>query len=297
MFLNKLKYVAAFAFVAAALVGFGIGQWASASGESGPRKSDEPMTPGASKPTANLKDGNVVKTLLGSPIKDRTEIVDKVDTTKAEAAKVEPAKQDGRPGRRREAVIKVPQGSFGKEIDVPFPGLNGTVRVGWTYEDERVSGSILVNCLGGELELAIEGEYSMSSHGVIYGVITSAKVLHFKMPQLNNNNNDELARIMLYWPLVEPMISEILTDMPFSYQCRILSDKLVISNFRMLLSGPNPFGKFGALNLSEKDVGLMLTILQIPSMLFEGTYSSIATDGKDKPSLPKRTLPATFRSR
>ena len=75
------------------------------------------------------------------------------------------------------------------------------------------------------------------------------------------------------------------TDLPFSYQFRVQGDRLVISNFRMLLAGPNPLGKLGG--LAAKDGGLAaLSYFQALGTAVEGTYT--AGEAREKPAPMKR---------
>ena len=65
-------------------------------------------------------------------------------------------------GRRREAVIRLPLGTFVKEVDAaPY----GHGRLTWIYEEDRVLGLVEGFVLGGEFELATEAEISLSSTG------------------------------------------------------------------------------------------------------------------------------------
>jgi hypothetical protein len=192
----------------------------------------------------------------------------------------------GVPGKRREAVIRLPLGTFTKDVDVPPYGAG---RVTWTYEEDRVLGVIEASVMGFEVEIHTEAEYSLSGNGTIYGLLNGFKIAHFKFPA-----QGELAELGVYaafWPLIEPMITEFFTDMPFSYQFRVSGDRLVISNYRALLAGPNPFGKAGAA-FAAKDLGegagMVLTGFQAFGMAMEGTYT--LADGKEKEA-PKRKPP------
>jgi hypothetical protein len=67
----------------------------------------------------------------------------------------------------------------------------------------------------------------------------------------------------------------------------VQGDRLIISNFRMLLSGPNPLGKVGGF-VGGKEVGIVVTGFQALGTAIEGTYT--ASDGKEKPAPAKRPL-------
>ncbi len=246
MFYDRLKYIALAALLVAGLAGFGIGHWASAS--DGPGKEPRPQT------EANPRGA------LRAPAREE------VDNPP-----VVPARPDeGRPGRRREAVIRLPAGTFVKEVDAaPY----GSGRLTWTYEEERVLGLLEGSVMGVEFELATEAEYSLSSNGTIYGLVTSVRLNHLRVP--DGEPFAELKPFIGLWPAVEPLVNETLMDVPFSYQFRVQGDRLVISNFRMLLSGPNPLGKVGGF-IGGKEVGIVVSGFQALGTAIEGTYT--ATD-------------------
>ncbi len=95
--------------------------------------------------------------------------------------------------------------------------------------------------------------------------------------------------------VAEPLINDVMVDLPFSYQFRVQGDRLVISNFRMLLAGPNPLGKLGGLMAArggQEEAGVqVLAYFQALGTAIEGTY--VAPDAKEKtaphkkPFLPK----------
>ena len=246
MLWNKIKAAAATALVATAVLGFVAGRWASADG--GKDHAAAPRLPilGHAPPAA-AKD----------PAPDPD---------------AKPA-----PGRRREAVIRMPAGTFVKEVDVPPYGHG---RLTWTYEDDRVTGLIEVSVMGVEVELETEAEIAMSRNGTIYGVLNSAKLTHFRLP--DGQDLGELREYLTFLPVAEPLITEVLTDLPFSYQCRVSGDRLVIQNFRALLAGPNPLGKAGALALDE--VGVVVGGFQAIGVAVEGTY----TNADAKKDVPKK---------
>jgi RNA polymerase sigma factor (sigma-70 family) len=257
MVFDRLKYVALAAVVAIGLVGFGVRTWAP-----------------ASQVAAN-----------GKALRD-----DGDSLAARDARGNEPTKADeGRPGpvgRRREALIRLPAGAFVKEVDAaPY----GSGRLTWTYEEERVLGLIEGSVMGCEFELATEAEYSLSSTGTIYGLITSVRLNHLRLP-----DGEEFARLKPFvglWSAVEPLVNETLLDLPFSYQFRLQGERLVITNFRILLAGPNPLGKLGGLaggaagsnDLAGVVVGV--AYFQALGTALEGTYT--AADAKDRPA-PKR---------
>src|SRR5919199_5812899 len=174
----------------------------------------------------------------------------------------------GPTGRRREAVIRLPAGTFVKEVDAaPY----GSGRLTWTYEEERVLGLIEGSVMGVEFELATEAEYSLSSNGTIYGLLTGVRLNHLRLP--DGEPFAQLKPFVGLWPAVEPLVNEVLTDMPFSYQFRVQGDRLVISNFRMLLAGPNPLGKLGGL-ASQDGALAALSYFQALGAAVEGTYTA-----------------------
>jgi RNA polymerase sigma factor (sigma-70 family) len=267
---NKLKALAALTLLAAAVLGFGLGRWATAAPAAGERNEPAPAAPGAAKPAG--------------PVGARDREVPPPAAGKEPAIKSDEARP-AVPGRRREAVIRLPVGTFVKEVDVP---PHGAGRVTWTYEEDRVLGVIEGSVLGAEFEIHTEAEFTLSSTGTIYGILTGAKIAHLKVPA--DGELGDLAEYAALWPLFEPMIAEVLTDLPFSYQFRVQGDRLVISNFRALLAGPNPLGKVGGL-AAGKDGGEVLEVLsyfQALALVMEGTYT--AGDAREKEQ-PKRKAP------
>jgi RNA polymerase sigma factor (sigma-70 family) len=257
MLFDRLKYLVLAALVAVGLAGFGIRHWASAS--NGP--------------------GN------GSEAKEKPSADPLVGPGGKEAAKPDEARPAAT-GRRREAVIRLPTGTFVKEVDAsPY----GSGRLTWTYEDERVLGLIEGSVMGVEVELATEAEYSLSSNGTIYGIITSVRLNHLRLP--DGEQFAQLKPFVGLWPAVEPLVLEVLIDLPFSYHFRMQGDHLVISNFRMLLSGPNPLGKLGVAalgnnNNNNKEALWLIAGCQGLGTAIEGTYTT--PDAKEKPASNKR---------
>jgi RNA polymerase sigma factor (sigma-70 family) len=250
MMLQRLKYIALAALLAVGLAGMGIHQWVSAS--------DGPA--------------NGRKALVDAP--DGKEAV-KPDETRPSAM-----------GHRREAVIHVPVGTFVKEVDAaPY----GSGRLTWTYEDERVLGLIEGSVMGVEFELATEAEYSLSSTGTIYGVITSVRLNHLRLP--DGEMFAQLKPFAGLWPAVEPLVNEVMIDLPFSYQFRVQGDRLIISNYRILLAGPNPLGKVGGLTAAThqgNEAFAALAYFQALGVALEGTYTT--PDAKEKAAPTKRPL-------
>ncbi|MEO2091496.1 MAG: sigma-70 family RNA polymerase sigma factor [Gemmataceae bacterium] len=252
---NKLRLLLAAVMVATGLGGFALGQW------------------GTQKPKPAEADSKVAAK------------VEDPKPTKADEPK--PAA-----GRRREAVIKVPTGTFVKEID---GGPYGSGRMSWTFEDEKVLGKIEASLavLGGaEVELVTEAEYSLISNGTIYGVVTGVKVTHLKIPQGLGKEGDQIAALVGLLPLAEPLLNEVLTDLPFSYQFRLVGDRLTILNYRALLAGPNPFGKLGLLaGAGGKGEAAFLAYFQAFGTAIEGTYTAADPDApepaKKKPVVRK----------
>lgn len=279
MFYDRVKYIALASLLVVGLAGFGIGHWAAAS--NGERD-------GSKSPT---KDG-VVRTPLRLPhraAKESEDVEAPAAQKEKETAKVDEARPAA-PARRREAVIRLPLGAFTKEVDAaPY----GSGRLTWTYEEDRVLGVIEANVMGGEVELATEAEISLSSNGTIYGLITSVRLNHFRLPD-SGELAEGLAEFKPFtglYPLIEPLINETLMDVSFSYQFRIKGDHLVLSNFRILLAGPNPLGKLGGLALGE--VGIISSGFQALGVALEGTYTRAdaaeKTPPKKRPRFPKST--------
>ena len=250
MFWNKLQVLAIVAMIATGLGAFLLGQWASADG---PRKTVEAATATAQP---------------GKPNADEPPV----------------------PAGRREAVIRMPVGTFVKEVEVqPY----GSGRITWTYENDRVRGHIALAGMGAEVELATEAEISMASNGTIYGIVTGFKVTHVKLPA---EMKGEFAGVDLVkaWPLVEPLVNDVMTDLPFSYSFRIVGDRLTILNYRILLAGPNPLGKLGGLATGKSNDALAaIAYFQAIGTAIEGSYT--ATDPDKEKEIPKKR-PITSKS-
>jgi hypothetical protein len=197
-------------------------------------------------------------------------------------ARAEPAKTAPTGGRRREAVIKVPSGTFVKDMDV---GGYGSGRLTWTFEEDRVIGLIEANVMGVEVELRTEAEFSLSSTGTIYGIVTRVELTHLKIGAGALGLLGEVGGVGEYVKLVklaEPLLIEMLTDLPFSYQFRVSGNKLTILNYRMLLAGPNPLGKLGGI-IGGGDSGLaVLSYFQAIGVAMEGTYTADEGENRDK---------------
>jgi RNA polymerase sigma factor (sigma-70 family) len=242
MMWNKIKVAAAAALVATAVFGFVAGRWASADGGR-----DQPAAPRPAAP----------------PL--------------AVAAKVpDPAPA---PGRRREAVVRMPAGKFVKDVDVP---PYGHARLTWIYDDDRVAGLIEVSVMGVEAELTTDAEISMSKNGTIYGVLNSARLVRLTLSE--GKEFGAYKPYLAFLPVAEPLVTEVLTDLPFSYQVRTSGDRLVIQNFRALLAGPNPLGKAGGIAVGG--YGAILGGFQAIGVAVEGTYANADAAGKDGPKKP-----------
>jgi hypothetical protein len=132
--------------------------------------------------------------------------------------------------------------------------------------------------MGFEFALTTEAEISLSSTGTVYGVLTSVHLQKIKVPE-----GEEYAKLKPFlglWPVIEPLVNEVCVDLPFSYHCRVQDDRIVISNFRILLSGPNPLGKLGGLFAAKDDdqtaagMAYALTYFQALGTAMEGTYKA-----------------------
>jgi RNA polymerase sigma factor (sigma-70 family) len=268
MIRDKLKYILVGALLALGGIGFGLHHWANASNGSVVLR------------TASGEEGEA-RVAARPPVPAGKE--KEAEQTEKEAKK----SADIRPGRRREAVIRLPSGTFVKDVEAaPY----GSGRVTWTYEEDRVLGLIEASVMGVEVELATEAEYSLSSNGTIYGILTGVKLNHLRLPA--NEEFKEIQPFVGLWSVVEPVFAEMLLDLPFSYRFRVHNDRLVITNFRMLLAGPNPLGKAGGFLSKDGKDGALLVLagFQALGTAVEGTY--LADDGKERatPARPKTFL-------
>jgi DNA-directed RNA polymerase specialized sigma24 family protein len=261
MFWNRLKFVALAVLVLIGGVGLGI-HWAVAA-----------AGPGGERTQGGLERQQALKLPAGE--KDR-------DQGDAPAAGKEAGKADPRGAalaRRREAVIRLPVGTFVKEVEVrPY----GSGRLTWTYEEDRVSGLIEASGMGFELELATEAEISLSSNGTIYGLITSVQLRHLALP--DGKDLGDLKPLEALWGAAEPLVNDLLLDVPFSYNFRMQGDRLILSNFRILLAGPNPLGKLGGAVAGLKEFA-PIAYFQVLSTALEGTYIA---EGKEQSAPIKR---------
>jgi RNA polymerase sigma factor (sigma-70 family) len=273
---KNLRALVAAAMLATGLIGFVVGQWASADPNGPPRKpaaSAAPVDPAEAAP----------------PVQPAIE------------ARADDAKPN--PGRRREAVIRMPLGTFVKEFEAQPYGFG---RITWTYEEDRVLGRIEVSVMGVEVEMLTEAEVSMSRNGTIYGILNSVKLTHVHV----SDDFDELKPYAAFWPLVEPLVAEVMTDLPFSYQFRVSGDRLSIHNFRMLLAGPNPMGKMGLMAAlggegGDQGVAMLLGGAQAVGVAVEGSYTAADATEKAPPkarpmfrkSAARTAVPLTLPSR
>lgn len=192
--------------------------------------------------------------------------------------RAEEAKPATAGGRRREAVIKVPVGTFVKDMD---GGTYGSGRLTWRFEEDKVFGVIEANVMGVEVELRTEAEFSMSSTGTIYGIVTHVEVTHLKIGGGALGMLGNVGEYVKLVKLADPLLIEVLTDLPYSYQFRVSGNKLTVLNFRTLLAGPNPLGKLGG--LGGGDGGLAaLSYFQAIGVAMEGTYTAEEGENRDK---------------
>jgi RNA polymerase sigma factor (sigma-70 family) len=263
---NRIKYVTVAVLLALGGIGLGIHHWASASG--GPR--------GGRPGTGEGGEARVAVKLAAPEAKEGRGAV-------AAAEEKKPAKQaEARLGRRREAVIRLPVGKFVKEVNVE---PHGSGRLTWTYEEDRVLGLIEVSAMGGEVELATDAEISLSSSGTVYGLITGVRLKHLRLPE--GKDFEKLKPFVGLWSAAEPLVNEVFLDMPFSYRFRLQGNRLILTDFRMLLAGPNPLGKLGSL-VAVAQMGPFLVGFQALGTAVEGTYT--LDDGKARPA-PDRHRP------
>jgi RNA polymerase sigma factor (sigma-70 family) len=261
MVIDRLKFLALAALLVIGLAGFGLGHWATAAGQNGD--------------TATKGDGRA------QAADDRPADPD-VAAPQGKNARAGDDPRVAGQGRRREAVIRLPAGTFVKEVEVEPHGFG---RVTWTYKEDQVVGLIEASVLGCEVELATEAEVSLSKNGTVYGLLTGVQLNRFRLPPVLG----ELQPFVGLVNAAEPLINESLMDVPFSYQCRLSGDRLTITNFRILLAGPTPLWKLASLlGDKEKELILPLAAFQALGTAIEGTYTP--PDAKEKPA--RKRLPA-----
>jgi hypothetical protein len=265
MFWNRLKFITLAILLVVGGVGLGI-HWAVAS-----------AGPGRERTGGALDRHQALKL----PAEEKEREPGEPPAPGKEAGKAE-GRLTERLGLRREVVIRLPSGAFVKEVDAkPY----GSGRLTWTYEEDRVRGLIEASVMGFEIELATEAEYSLSSTGAIYGLITSVHLRHLVFPE--GKEFAELKPFAGLWSAAEPLVNDVLLDLPFSYQFRVQGDRLIISNFRILLAGPNPLGKLGGLVGAGGMKELApLAYFQALSTALEGTYTA---ESKEKPAGNRRS--------
>jgi hypothetical protein len=263
---TKLRFALLAAILATSLGGFALGQFQmrSVAGQPSLPGFGKPSTPMPAAPSAGV---------YTAPLPATPKVVED-----SKPAKVD----DPKPvtGRRREAVIKIPVGTFVKDMDV---GAYGSGRLTWTFEDDKVLGTIEANVMGVEIELRTEAEFSMSSTGTIYGIVTHVEWTHLKIGGGVLGMLGEIGEYAKFVKLAEPLLVEMMTDLPFSYQFRVSGNKLTILNYRTLLAGPNPLGKLGGL-VGGGDSGLaVLSGFQAIGIAIEGTYTASEPEAREKP--------------
>ena len=179
------------------------------------------------------------------------------------------------PKIRREAVLRLPVGTFVKTLDAP---PYGSGQVEWTYtEDGRVSGRIVVSVMGVEVDLSTEAEIAMASTGTVYGVVTGLSVNKIRV--VGGEIDEEVrAYASLVSGLAEPLMTDFVVDLPFSYRCRQVGDRLVIQNYRILLAGPNPLTRAGPVVGDLDEIGAVLLYFQAIGVAMEGTYRTADAD-------------------
>ena len=274
---TKLGYVLAAAVMATSLGGYALGQFQlKPSAKS--TNNTPPVAITSTAPPAPIT--GPVPTFGATAMSPAVEALAPAKVEEPKVAKVEEAKPST--GRRREAVIKIPSGTFVKDMDA---GEYGSGRVTWTFEDDKVYGTIEANVMGVEVELKTEAEFSMSSNGTIYGIVTRVELTHLKVGA--GSELGEVGEYAKFVKLAEPLINETLTDLPFSYQFRMNGDKLTILNYRALLAGPNPLGKLGGLvgigASGDGGAAMLAAGFQGFALAIEGTYTASEGDARDKP--------------
>jgi hypothetical protein len=226
--------------------------------------------------------------LAGDPIRGTTR-PPAFGVAPAEPAPPAPVVAPPASGRRQEAVLAMPRGTFAKVFAVE-PFCKG--RLVWTYEDDRVSGTIECESemAGASAELAIESEVALSSSGVVFGVITAVRLTELKInPQMLAGMAESLPVKVgpQIYPLVEPIVNDLLIDMPFSYHCRVRGDRMTISQARIGPSGP--MAKY-AMVVAPHIAGP----IQAPALALEGTYTRVAE--KEGPA-PQKSTPSLVPTR
>lgn len=269
---NQIKFLVLAAAAGAVVTGLNLRPWAGAASEPVGRCEAAPSGVGA------LIGGNV-----GANV-GRGTAVDLLLPVAAEPAAEAPK------ARRREAVTRLPSGTFVKEMDAA-PYGNGKITL--TYAEDKVFSTISASVFGFQFDIQTEAEVSLSTSGVVYGVVTGFKVSNIRAGMLGAEKGAEA--FQLYASMVnaaEPLINEMTIDMPFSYHIRAADDRVTLSQFRVMLAGPSPLGKAGA--FMGGDSGLaVLGYFQAINVALEGTYT--AEGAKPRGPEPRREPAAPQR--
>ena len=248
MFWNKIKLLIGTAFVAIGVLGFVLGRGST------------PEMGAQNQPNPDAK-------------KQPAQVQPKPDA-EAEAPML----------RRREAVIRLPQGTFTKEFEVePY----GAARITWNFDEDQVFGQIEAMVLGIEVQMETVAEISLSRNGTLYGIVTQLKIKNIRVNGTMMPDMKEFQQFVHFWPVVEPLLNEWVTDLPFSYQFRINGNQLSIHNYRILLAGPNPLGKVGGIVSDMDEIGAVLMYFQAIGVAMEGNYTRTDRDAVPQPE-PRR---------
>ncbi|MEZ6142345.1 MAG: BON domain-containing protein [Zavarzinella sp.] len=157
---------------------------------------------------------------------------------------------------------KMPTGKWIKRFD--FKDY-GEIKIILENREEDFSANLFVDVGGAYVEIRLTGEYSITRQSVVHGVITSGEIVSIQLPPIPEiaalNDFTEL------WKLADPMLNDLMLDLPFSYHWRKVDGKYIISDMKVLFYGL-PTGMMAAMGEAAIPVIAGINATRI----FEGSY-------------------------
>ena len=189
---TKIKLAAGAGFVAAALLGLGLGRMSAEADAAGPgdKKPTDPLVAGGKKPRAEKP---AADPLLPPP---------------AVREEVEPAAAAG-PGEEV-LVVRRPKGSFTREVP---PYGRATV----TFAEKRLQVVAQVHIEKAAFTVTFDADYSINQDSMVYGIITGADLTAV-------GGGEEVADLGVF--------AAAATDMPFAFRVRAEDDAVGIRDIK-----------------------------------------------------------------